>query len=140
MVVPPVHLFVNNNPVKPLLGRLGNDLLGQGNVLLAGETEAVNDAFDLVLRLLDPLGNFHLLLARQQGNLAHLLEVHPHRVIQDVQPRLVLVLIRFRLLDPVHLGLINDLDLKGAELAVEIVQFIGGNNGIGQGVIDVGVG
>ena len=87
MLLPPLDLLVNNDPVEALLGRLGNEFFGQGDVFLAGEAEAVNDAFDLVLRLFDALGNFHLLLARQQRDLAHLLEVHPHRVVQDVQPR-----------------------------------------------------
>ena len=42
-----------------------------------------------VFRRLDALGNFHLLLARQQRHRAHLLEIHPHRVVQRVQPAVV---------------------------------------------------
>ena len=139
MVLPPLDLLVHDDPVKAFLGRLGNEFFGQGDVLLAGEAEAVNDAFDLVLRLFDALGDFDLLLARQQRDLAHLLEVHPHRVIQNVQTPLVFVFLRLRLLDAVHFGLVNDLDLQDAQLAVKIVQFLGRNDRVGQGVVDVGV-
>ena len=41
MVLPPLDLLVNNNPVEAFLGRLGNEFFGQGDVLLAGEAEAV---------------------------------------------------------------------------------------------------
>ena len=95
---------------------------------------------DFVFRGLDALGNLHLLLARQQRHLAHLLEIHPHRVVQNVQPRLLLLLVRLRLLDPVHFGLVHDFDLQIAQLAVEAVQFLGGNDHIGQRIVDVVVG
>ena len=49
------------------------------------KTETVNDAFDFVLGVLDPFGNFHLLLTHEQRDLSHLLEVHADRVVQDVQ-------------------------------------------------------
>ena len=42
---------------------------------------------DLIFGFLDPLGNLHFLLARQQRHLAHLLEIHPHRVIENVELR-----------------------------------------------------
>ena len=125
MLLPPLGLLVNDDPVKAFLGRLGNEFFGQGDVLLAGEAKAVNNAFDLVLRLFDALGDFDLLLACQQRDLAHLFEVHPHRVIQNVQTPLVFVFLRSRLLDTVHLGLVNDLDLQDAQFAVKIVQFLG---------------
>jgi hypothetical protein len=66
-----------------------------------------------------------------------LLEIHAHGVVQNVQPPLVLVFVRFGLFDAVHLGLIDDLDFQVAQFAVEIVQFVRGNDAIGQGVVDV---
>jgi hypothetical protein len=124
MVVPAVDLLVDDHPVETLLGRLGDQLLGQGDVLLAGKPEAVDDPLDLVLGVLDPLGDLHLLLARQQRHLPHLLQVHPDRIIQDVQARLLVLLLHLRLLDPVHLRLIHDLDLQVAQLDVNLVQLL----------------
>ena len=37
-----------------------------------------------LLGVFDALGNFHFLFAGEQGNLAHLLEVHANGVVQDV--------------------------------------------------------
>ncbi len=90
-----------------------------------------------MLRALDPLGNLHLLLPGQQWHLAHLLEIHPDRVVQDVQARFVLLLLRLRLLDSVHLGLVNDLHLEIAQLDVNLVQILRRNDRVGQGVVDV---
>ena len=95
---------------------------------------------DLVLGVLDALGNLDLLLARQQRHLAHLLEIHPHRIVQDVQPALLLLLLRFRLLDPVHLGLVHDLDLQVAQLDIDLVQVLGQDGRVRQRVVDVVVG
>ena len=95
---------------------------------------------DLVFGVLDALGNFDFLLARQQRHLAHLLEVHADRVVQDVQPGLVLLFLRLRLLDPVHLGLVNDLDFEIAELDVDLVQVLRGDDSFREGVVDIAVG
>jgi len=48
MVVAPLDFFVHDHAVEPFLRGLGNKFFGQGDVLLAGEAEAVNDSFDLV--------------------------------------------------------------------------------------------
>ncbi len=81
MAVAALDLFVHDHPIKPLLGRLGNQFFSQRNVLLAGKAKAVNDAFHFILGILNPLGNLHLLLAGQQRHLTHLLQVHAHGVI-----------------------------------------------------------
>ena len=60
----------------------------------------------------DPLRNLHLLLAGQQGDLANLLEIHADRVVQYVEPRLIVLLVRLRLLDAVHFHVVNDLDIQ----------------------------
>ena len=41
-------------------------------MLLGGETEIAEDAFDFGFRRFDALGDFDLLLARQQRDLTHL--------------------------------------------------------------------
>ena len=86
MRVPAVHLFVEHDAVEPLARRVGQQFFRQRDVFLAGEAEAVNDFADFVFGGFDALGNFHLLLAGQQRHLAHLLEIHPHRVVQNIQP------------------------------------------------------
>ena len=59
---------------------------------------------DLILRVFDfAFGDLHFLLAREQGDLAHLLEIHPHGVIQNIEARLVVFLLHFGLLDAVTL-------------------------------------
>ena len=94
MPVAALHFLVHDDPVKPFLRRFGNQFLRQRNVFLRRETKAVNDPLLLVLRFLDPLADGHFLLARQQRHLAHLPQIHPHRVIQNVQPPLFLLLLR----------------------------------------------
>ena len=49
------------------------------------EAKPVDELLHLELGVLDPLGNLHFLLAGQQRHLAHLLEIHPHRVVEDVE-------------------------------------------------------
>ena len=140
VVVAAFDLLVEDDTVETLLGRLRNQLLGQSNVFLAGKTEAVNDPFNLVLRIFNALGDLDFLLARQQRDLPHLLEIHPDRVIEDVEPALVLLLLGLGLPDAIDFGLINDLDFETAEFAVDFVEFVGGNERVGQGIVDVGVG
>jgi hypothetical protein len=141
VVVAAFDLLVDDHAIEALLGRLGDELLSQRDVLLAGETEAVNDALDLVLGVLDALGNLDFLLAGQQLHLPHLLQIHADGIVQDVQAVLVLrLLLRLGLFDPIHFRLIDDLDLQVAELAVDLVQVIRRDNAVGQCVIDVAVG
>ena len=117
-----VHFFVENDAVETFARRLGQQFFRQRDVFLAGETEAVNDFADFVFGGLDALGNLHLLLARQQRHLPHLLEIHPHRIVQNVQPAGVLLL-GLGGFDAVHLRLIHNLDFQAAQLGKNFVQF-----------------
>ena len=40
--------------------------------------------------------------------MAHLLEVDPHRVVQNIQTGLFVLFLRFGLFDAVNFGLVND--------------------------------
>ena len=52
---------------------------------MAGNARCLEqDLLGLQLGGLDALGNLDFLLSRQQRDLAHLLEVHPDRIVQDV--------------------------------------------------------
>ena len=55
MLVAPLDFFVEDHAIKPLLGRFGNQLFGQGDMFLGGKAEAANDPFQLGLGLFDSL-------------------------------------------------------------------------------------
>ena len=130
--------LVHHHAVKAFLGRLGEEFLGDGDVLLGGEAEAVNQALHLRFGLLDALADLDFLLAGEQRHLAHLVHVHPHRVVQDFQAA-VLFLFRFRRLGALHLGLVHDLDVEVAQLGVKLVQVLR-RQPVRQDVVDVVVG
>ena len=72
------------------------------------------------LRFFDPLGNLHFLLAGQQRHLAHLLEIHPHRVIENIELRFRLFFFLFlgvllAVLVTVDLGSFDNVDLHPPE-------------------------
>ena len=54
---------------------------------LRDKTEAIDVLLHHVFGFLDPFGNFYFLFPGQQRDLAHLLEIHPHRVIQNIDLR-----------------------------------------------------
>ena len=123
------------------MGGSRDQFLRERDVLLAGKTEAVNDLLEFSFRFLDALGDFDFLLARQQGHLAHLLQIHPHGIIENIQAAFVLLLflLRLGLLDAIHFGLVHDLDLEIAELDVNLVQVVGRNDVVRQRIVDVAV-
>ena len=79
-------LLVHDHAVKAFLGRFGKQLFRDRNVFLGGETEAVNEPLHLGLGFFDALANLDFLFAGEQGHLAHLIHVHPNRIIQHFQP------------------------------------------------------
>ena len=115
------HLFVQHHAVKAFARRVGQQFFRERDVFLAGKAKTVNDRAQLVFRLLDALGNLHLLLARQQRHRAHLLEIHPHRVVQRVQLARFLLVV-FRLLDAVHFRLVHDFNFQLAQLGENFIQ------------------
>ncbi len=135
-----VGFRVENNAVEPLFGRLANQLFRQRNMFLGGETKTADDAVDFGCSRLDALGDIHLLLARQQWDLAHLPEIHPDRVVQDIEPRLLVFFFRVTLFDAVHFRLIHDIDLQAAQLDVNLVEFLRPGEVVRQRVGYVAVG
>ena len=130
--------LVHHDAVETFLGGLGQQLFGNRNVLLGGEAQAINQTLHLEFGLLDALANLHLLLAREQGHLAHLVHVHPNRVVQGIESA-VFLLLRFRGFGLLDLGVGYNLDVEVAELGVELVQVIR-RHAIRQKVIDIVVG
>ena len=88
--------------------------------------------------LLDALADLDLLLPGEQRHLAHLVHVHPHRVVQHFQPAILLFL-RLRRLGPLHLGVVHDLDVEIAQFRVKLVQVLR-RQAVGQDVVDIVVG
>ena len=125
MFFPALDLVVEDDAVETLLGRLAQQLVRKGDVLLSREAEAVNDFFNLVLRSFNAFGNLHFLLAGEQGHLAHLFQVHADRIIKDVQPPLFFFRIDLGLLDVqvIHFRLVHDLDLEIAQFDENIIHF-----------------
>ena len=66
----------------------------------------------MALGVLDALGNLDFLLARQQRHLPHLLEVHPDRVVEDVELGVGLF---FFLFLGVLLAVLVTVDLRGVD-------------------------
>ena len=118
-----VDFLVHDHTIKSFLGRLGDELLRQCDVFLAGEAEAVNDTLHLVLGILNALGNLHLLFACEQGHLAHLLKVHANGVIQNIELGLLflglVILATANGGDIVDLGLIDHGDFQLLELGLD---------------------
>ncbi len=139
MRVAVVHLVIEHDAVKTFAGRIGQQFFRQRHMLLAGKTKGVNDFADLIFRGLDALGDFHLLFARQQRHLSHLLEIHPHRVVERIQPIRVFLL-GIGSFDAIHLRLIHDFDFKRAQLGKYLVQNFRGRGIFRQHLVEVVVG
>ncbi len=94
----------------------------------------------LQLGRLDPLGDLDLLLARQQRNLAHLLQVHPDRIVEDVVlrgARLLLLGLLLALLVVLDLVRLEDLDLEVLQDRQDVVDFLLVFDRLGQRLVDV---
>ena len=94
----------------------------------------------LELGVLDPLGNLHLLLAGQQRHLAHLLQVHPDRIVEDVvlrRARLLLLGLLLALLVVLDLVGLEDLDLEVLQDRQDVVDFLLVLDRLGKGLVDV---
>ncbi len=94
-------------------------------VFLARKTKAVNEALHRIVGVFDAFGNHHLLLAAEQRHLAHLLQIHPHRIVQNVEPAFFLLfLFRLRLLDAVHFRLLHNIDFEMSQPDINLIQFL----------------
>jgi hypothetical protein len=129
-----------DDAVKSFFRRLGQKFFGQSDVFFGNEAETEHDAAEIILGVFDAFGNLHFLFAGEQGDLAHLLEVHAHRVVQRVQPGLLLFLLGLDSLNVVQLGLVNDFDLEVAELREDVLDVLGGGQVVRQRFVQVVIG
>ena len=83
--------------------------------------------------LLNSLRDLDFLVSSQQRNLPHLLQIHPHRVIQNINLGcrsaffflFLLVDVFFAVPVPVNFGGLNDVDLQAAQTRENQIEFIG---------------
>jgi hypothetical protein len=100
---------------------------------------------DLDLGVLDAFGNLDFLLAGEQRHLAHLLEIHPDGVVEDVEFLVGLEVLRRRrsssiallVLVAVHLGGVDDVELHVAEPLHDGLDVIRIDEVVGQDLVDV---
>ena len=84
-----------------------------------------------VFGFLDSLGNLHFLFARQERHLAHLLEIHPHRIIQNIELGLGLLFlfflfrVFFSVLVTIDLRRFDNIDLHSPQPREDEIEFIG---------------
>ena len=90
--------------------------------------------------LFDTLGDGDFFLASQQRDLAHLLEIHPNRIVEDV----VLGCAHFFLfslfltgLEGFNFGVVEDLNFEILEDGNDVFDFVRIVDAIGQGFVDV---
>jgi hypothetical protein len=88
----------------------------------------------------DALRNLDFLLARRQRNLAHLLEVHPDRIVEDVILRragLLFLRLLLALLERFDLLRLDDLDVEVLEDGQNVIDLVLVLDGIRQRLVDV---
>ena len=108
-----------------------------------GKTKTIDVLLDQMLGLFDPLGNLHFLFAGEQWHLPHLLEIHPHRIVQNFEAAfgflffLFLFALFFAFLVPIDLRGFNDVDLHSPELAQDRIEIIRVRQSFGQNVIEI---
>jgi len=131
-------LFIDDDAVEAFLAveeflAEGDDVLGD----LGGLEECV---LGFGLGSLDAFRDLDFLFTRQQGDLAHLLEVHAYRVVEDVVLRgagflfLGFLLALFVALDLVGL---QNLDVEVVEDGEDVVDFVLVFDGVREGFVDV---
>ena len=133
-----LDLLVDDDAVEALLAV--EQLRAEDGDVAADGRRLEERLLGLQLRVLDPLGNLDLLLARQQRHLAHLLEVHPDRVVEDVvlrRARLLLLGLLLALLVVLDLVGLEDLDLQVLEDGEDVIDLLLVLDRLGQRLVDV---
>src|SRR2546423_803190 len=132
------NFFVHHHAVETFFGRFRKKFFSDRDVFFGRETKSIDQAFHFRLGFLNALANLDFLLACEQRDLAHLVHVHPDRVIEDFQARIFLFF-RFGGLGALDFGVINDFNIGITQLGIKLVQVIRGE-AIRQHVIDIVVG
>ena len=98
-------------------------------------------------RVFDAFGNFHFLLAGEQRDLAHLLEVHADRVVEDVEFLVCLeflllaaIVVAFLVFEAVDFRGVDDVELHVAEALHDRLDIVRIDKVVGEDLVDVVVG
>ena len=97
------------------------------------------------LSLLDALRDFDLLIAGQQRHLPHLLEIHPHWVIENIDFGgrstlfflFLIIGLFFAVPVAIHFGRLDDIDLQSAQTRENQVQFVGVSDSLRQRLVEI---
>ena len=120
--------FINNDAVETLFRRVGQNLFRDGDMLLRREAKVIDDVLHLHFRVLNFFANLHFLFAGEQRHFTHLVHIHPNRIVQNFQSRIIFDFFRLRLigllaLGAFGLGLIHDdFHVKTTELRQQCVE------------------
>ncbi len=107
------------------------------------KTEPIDLRLHHFFGFLDSFGNFHFLLPSQQRNLAHLPEIHAHRVVENIELGFAFLFLFFflRLFFPVlvaiHLRRFDNVDLHAAQSRENEIEFISFGNSFGQRLVQI---
>lgn len=99
---------------------------------------------DFDFGVFDAFGDFDLLFAGEQGDLAHLFEVHADRVVEDIEFLVgfeflfaVAVVVAFFIFVAVDFGGVDDVELHVAEAFHDRLDVLGVDEVVGEDVVDV---
>ena len=78
-----LDFFVENDAIEAFT--LIDKLLCEINMSSCDEAEAVEKFLDFQFSVFDAFGNFYFLLAGEQRDLAHLLQIHPNWIVENIE-------------------------------------------------------
>ena len=137
--------LVENHTVEALLALV--EFVGEVEIGFGDESEEVEVACDLDFSVLDAFGNFHFLFAGQERDLAHLLEVHTDRVVEDVEFLVCLqfflfaaIVVAFLVLEAVDFRGVDDVELHVAQALHDRLDIVRIDEIVREDFVDVVVG
>ena len=112
-----LDFFIHDDAVEALAHI--DEFVGEVEVGFGDESKAGEDLLDLILGVLNAFADFDFLFAGEEGDLPHLLEIHPDGIVEDVEFGVrFFVAFRgffwFRAL--IDIGGIDEFDFNAAEL------------------------
>ena len=133
-------LLVNHDAVEAFFAV--EEFLRKAQIATGDEAKAVQVAQDIVFCGLDALGDLDLFLAGQQRGQPHLLEIHAHGVVEDVEFGVRLLRHRLRILvadflDAIDLGGVDDIELHAVEAREDFLHDFGLDHVAWQCLVDV---
>ena len=107
------------------------ELPGKFQMRARDKAKATDVLLDHPFGFLNSFGYFNFLFPSQQGDLTHLLEIHPHRIVENINLRFrsliffVLVCVFFAILIAIHFRRLDNVDLQAAQPRQDHIQFVG---------------